>query len=84
MIIGKTRLTNFYIFLPSSINYASRNTVLYSLGFLDFVLYYARSHWLCTYQCQARGGGGGGSGNPRKFDGDAYPQGGDFDLTSCI
>ena len=28
------------------------------------------------YQCQA----GGGSGNPREFDRDAYPQGGDFDL----
>ena len=27
---------------------------------------------------------GGGSGNPREFDRDAYPQGGDFDLTSCI
>ena len=25
-----------------------------------------------------------GSGNPRKFDRDAYPQGGDFDLTSWI
>ena len=36
--------------------------------------------YLCTYQCQARGG----SGNPREFDRDAYPQGGDFDLTSCI
>ena len=54
MIIGKTGLTNFYIFLPS------RNTVLYSLGFLDFsTLYYAPSHWLYTYQCQARGGRGG-------------------------
>ena len=40
MIIAKTRLTNCYIFLPS------RYTVLYSLGFLDFVLHYARSHWL--------------------------------------
>ena len=30
------------------------------------------------------GGWGGGSGNPREFDCDAYPQGGDFDLTSCI
>ena len=28
--------------------------------------------------------GGGGSVNPREFDRDAYPQGGDFDLTSCI
>ena len=28
--------------------------------------------------------GAGGSGNPREFDRDAYPQGGDFDLTSCI
>ena len=28
--------------------------------------------------------GGGGSGNTREFDCDAYPQGGDFDLTSCI
>ena len=28
--------------------------------------------------------GGGGSGNSREFDHDAYPQGGDFDLTSCI
>ena len=26
----------------------------------------------------------GGSGNQREFDCDAYPQGGDFDLTSCI
>ena len=25
------------------------------------------------------GGGGGESGNPREFDRDAYPQGGDFD-----
>ena len=38
---------------------------------------------LCTYQCQARGGGGG-SGNPREFDCGVYPQGGDFDRTSCI
>ena len=29
-------------------------------------------------------GGGGSSGDPREFDCDAYPQGGDFDLTSCI
>ena len=29
-------------------------------------------------------GGGGGSGNPREFDCDAYTQGEDFDLTSCI
>ena len=29
-------------------------------------------------------GRGGGSGNPRDFDRYAYPQGGDFDLTSCI
>ena len=29
-------------------------------------------------------GGGSGLGNPREFDCDAYPQGGDFDLTSCI
>ena len=28
--------------------------------------------------------GGWESGNPRKFDRHAYPQGGDFDLTSCI
>ena len=28
--------------------------------------------------------GGGGSGNPWEFDRDAYPQGEDFDLTSCI
>ena len=35
---------------------------------------------LCTYQCQARGGGGGGgSDNPREFDCDMCPQGGDFD-----
>ena len=26
----------------------------------------------------------GGEGNPGEFDRDAYPQGGDFDLTSCI
>ena len=25
-----------------------------------------------------------GSGNPRKFDCGVYPQGGDFDRTSCI
>ena len=31
-----------------------------------------------------REGGRGGSGNTREFDCDAYPQGGDFDLTSCI
>ena len=37
---------------------------------------------LCTYQCQARGGAG--SGNPREFDCGVYPQGGDFDQTSCI
>ena len=29
-------------------------------------------------------GGGVGLGNPREFDRDAYPQGGDFDLTSRI
>ena len=29
-------------------------------------------------------GGGWGLGNPQEFDRDAYPQGGDFDLTSCI
>ena len=36
---------------------------------------------LCTYQCQAQGGGrgGGGAGNPRGFDCDLCPQGGDFD-----
>ena len=27
---------------------------------------------------------GGGSGNPREFDCGVYPQGGDFDRTSCI
>ena len=31
-----------------------------------------------------RGGGGGGSGSPREFDCGVYPQGGDFDRTSCI
>ena len=31
-----------------------------------------------------REGWGGGSGNLRDFDRDAYPQGGDFHLTSCI
>ena len=31
-----------------------------------------------------RGVGGGGSGNPREFDCGVYPQGGDFDRTSCI
>ena len=30
------------------------------------------------------GRGGEGSGNTREFDCDAYPQGGDFDLTSRI
>ena len=28
--------------------------------------------------------GGGGSGNPWEFDCGVYPQGGDFDRTSCI
>ena len=30
------------------------------------------------------GGGGGGSGNPQEFECGVYPQGGDFDQTSCI
>ena len=33
----------------------------------------------CTYQWQAEG-----SGNPREFDCGMYPQGGDFDRTSCM
>ena len=28
--------------------------------------------------------GGGGAGNPQEFDCGVYPQGGDFDQTSCI
>ena len=56
-------------------------TALYSRSEYSFI---CLMFSLCTYQCQARGEGGGVLGSPREFDCDAYPKGGDFDLTSCI
>ena len=56
-------------------SFLSKSMIVLSVTKFSIVIGFPRAY-LCTCQCQARGGEG--SGNPREFNCDVYLQGGDL------